>query len=79
MRTCVHNPGYTGWDADGGYAEFTTVPAAFAHHLPSGYSDSELAPLMCAGIGCPTVRRIVAYSVGNSSRKRGIPKPRPGT
>ncbi|PJE10481.1 zinc-binding alcohol dehydrogenase family protein [Mycobacterium sp.] len=41
---------YTGWDADGGYAEFTTVPAAFAHPLPSGYSDSELAPLLCAGI-----------------------------
>ncbi|WP_343710733.1 zinc-binding alcohol dehydrogenase family protein [Mycobacterium sp.] len=41
---------YTGWDADGGYAEFTTVPAAFAHQLPSGYSDSELAPLLCAGI-----------------------------
>jgi alcohol dehydrogenase, propanol-preferring len=41
---------YTGWDADGGYAEFTTVPAAFAHHLPEGYSDTELAPLLCAGI-----------------------------
>ena len=41
---------YTGWDADGGYAEFTTVPAAFAHRLPLGYSDSELAPLLCAGI-----------------------------
>jgi propanol-preferring alcohol dehydrogenase len=41
---------YTGWDADGGYAEFATVPAAFAHHLPSDYSDSELAPLLCAGI-----------------------------
>lgn len=41
---------YTGWDEDGGYAEFATVPAAFAHHLPGGYSDSELAPLLCAGI-----------------------------
>ena len=41
---------YTGWDADGGYAEFATVPAAFAHHLPEGYSDTELAPLLCAGI-----------------------------
>ena len=41
---------YTGWDADGGFAEFATVPAAFAHHLPGGYSDSELAPLLCAGI-----------------------------
>jgi alcohol dehydrogenase, propanol-preferring len=41
---------YTGWDADGGYAEFATVPAAFAHALPAGYSDAELAPLLCAGI-----------------------------
>jgi propanol-preferring alcohol dehydrogenase len=41
---------YTGWDADGGYAEFATVPAAYAHHLPTGYSDTELAPLLCAGI-----------------------------
>jgi propanol-preferring alcohol dehydrogenase len=41
---------YTGWDADGGYAEFATVPADFAHPLPEGYSDSELAPLLCAGI-----------------------------
>jgi propanol-preferring alcohol dehydrogenase len=41
---------YTGWDADGGYAEYLTVPAAYAHHLPQGYSDAELAPLLCAGI-----------------------------
>ncbi|BBX02390.1 alcohol dehydrogenase [Mycolicibacterium moriokaense] len=41
---------YTGWDADGGYAEFATVPAAYAHPLPQGYSDTELAPLLCAGI-----------------------------
>jgi len=41
---------YTGWDADGGYAEFATVPAAFAHPLPAGYTDAELAPLLCAGI-----------------------------
>jgi propanol-preferring alcohol dehydrogenase len=46
---CPHSR-YTGWDADGGYAEYATVPAAFAHHLPSGYSDTELAPLLCAGI-----------------------------
>jgi propanol-preferring alcohol dehydrogenase len=41
---------YTGWDADGGYAEYLTGPAAYAHRLPSGYSDLELAPLLCAGI-----------------------------
>jgi len=41
---------YTGWDADGGYAEYLTVPAAYAHRLPPGYTDAELAPLLCAGI-----------------------------
>jgi len=44
------NSRYTGWDADGGYAEYMTVPAAYAHRLPEGYSDTELAPLLCAGI-----------------------------
>src|SRR6202012_1224240 len=35
-KLCPPSP-YTGWGAGGGYAEFTTVPAAFAHHLPNGY------------------------------------------
>jgi propanol-preferring alcohol dehydrogenase len=49
---------YTGWDADGGYAEYLTVPAAYAHPLPAGYSDAELAPLLCAGIiGYRALRR----------------------
>ncbi|MDT5035990.1 MAG: alcohol dehydrogenase, propanol-preferring [Micromonosporaceae bacterium] len=41
---------YTGWDADGGYAEYATVPAEYAYRLPDGYDDAELAPLLCAGI-----------------------------
>ncbi|WP_041451785.1 zinc-binding alcohol dehydrogenase family protein [Hoyosella subflava] len=41
---------YTGWDADGGYADYATVPAKYALTLPAGYSDAELAPLLCAGI-----------------------------
>jgi propanol-preferring alcohol dehydrogenase len=41
---------YTGWDADGGYADFASVPANFAYPLPDGYTDAELAPLLCAGI-----------------------------
>jgi propanol-preferring alcohol dehydrogenase len=49
---------YTGWDEPGGYAEFVTVPAAFAYRLPDGYSDLELAPLLCAGIiGYRALRR----------------------
>jgi propanol-preferring alcohol dehydrogenase len=49
---------YTGWDADGGYAQYTTAPADFAYRLPDGYSDAELAPLLCAGIiGFRALRR----------------------
>jgi propanol-preferring alcohol dehydrogenase len=39
----------TGRDAHGGYAEFAVVPAAFAHRIPEVFSDSEAAPLLCAG------------------------------
>lgn len=49
---------YTGWDADGGYAEYTTVPAAFAHRLPPEVDDVAAAPLLCAGvIGYRALRR----------------------
>ncbi|HET6189546.1 MAG TPA: zinc-binding alcohol dehydrogenase family protein [Trebonia sp.] len=44
------NSRYTGWDDDGGYADYTTVPAAFAYRLPVGVPGVELAPLLCAGI-----------------------------
>ncbi|MBM4312856.1 MAG: zinc-dependent alcohol dehydrogenase family protein [Deltaproteobacteria bacterium] len=39
----------TGRDANGGYAEFMTVPDAFAYHIPGSLSDAEAAPLLCAG------------------------------
>ena len=49
---------YTGWDADGGYAGYVTVRADFTYRLPAGYSDIELAPLLCAGIiGFRALRR----------------------
>ncbi len=41
---------YTGWDTDGGYAEYTTVPAAYAYRIPDGLDDVAAAPLLCAGI-----------------------------
>ncbi|WP_437229888.1 zinc-dependent alcohol dehydrogenase family protein [Planctomicrobium sp. SH661] len=39
----------TGRDAPGGYAEFMTVPEAYACPIPEIYSDEEVAPLLCAG------------------------------
>ena len=41
---------YTGWDADGGYAEYCVAPADYVYRLPERYSDAEVAPLLCAGI-----------------------------
>jgi propanol-preferring alcohol dehydrogenase len=39
----------TGRDAFGGYAEYMTVPEDFAYPIPDVFSDSEAAPLLCAG------------------------------
>ncbi len=39
----------SGRDADGGYAEYMVVPAAFAHPLPDLFNAAEAAPLLCAG------------------------------
>jgi propanol-preferring alcohol dehydrogenase len=41
---------YTGWDADGGYAEHAVVPEAFAYAIPDVFGDAEATPLLCAGI-----------------------------
>jgi alcohol dehydrogenase, propanol-preferring len=49
---------FTGWDADGGYAELTVVPEAYAYRLPDALDDVRAAPLLCAGIvGYRALRR----------------------
>ncbi|GAA2756929.1 zinc-dependent alcohol dehydrogenase family protein [Actinopolymorpha rutila] len=74
------NSRYTGWDADGGYAEYATVPAAYAYPLPgdrfAAYTEQELAPLLCAGIigyralrraDLPAAGRLGVYGFGGSA------------
>ncbi|MGO4649527.1 zinc-binding alcohol dehydrogenase family protein [Nocardia sp. 2YAB30] len=72
---CPHSA-YTGWDTDGGYAEFACVPVAYALHLPDGYSDADTAPLLCAGIigyralqraSLPRAGRLGIYGFGGSA------------
>jgi propanol-preferring alcohol dehydrogenase len=41
---------YTGYQLDGGYAGYCVADARYAFALPEGYSDSEAAPLLCAGL-----------------------------
>jgi propanol-preferring alcohol dehydrogenase len=49
---------YTGWDAHGGYAEYTVAPDAYVYDLPARLTDAEVAPLLCAGIiGYRALRR----------------------
>jgi propanol-preferring alcohol dehydrogenase len=43
-------PRFTGWDVDGGYAEYTVAPEAFVYSLPAGLVARDAAPLLCAGI-----------------------------
>ncbi len=51
-------PRFTGWDLDGGYAEYVVVNEAFAYAIPDAFSDQEAAPLLCAGIiGFRALRR----------------------
>lgn len=54
---CI-DPRFTGWDVDGGYAEYVTVNEAFAYPVPDTFTDEQAAPLLCAGIiGYRALRR----------------------
>jgi propanol-preferring alcohol dehydrogenase len=59
------NSRYTGWDADGGFADVTLVPEEYAYPLPDAADPAQLAPLLCAGIiGFRALRRSALPSGG---------------
>jgi propanol-preferring alcohol dehydrogenase len=41
---------YTGYQVNGGYAEFTVADASFCFEIPAQYDDIHAAPLLCAGL-----------------------------
>jgi propanol-preferring alcohol dehydrogenase len=41
---------FTGYQLDGGYAEYVTADNRYCFTLPEGYSDAEATPLLCAGL-----------------------------
>jgi propanol-preferring alcohol dehydrogenase len=58
---------YTGYQLDGGYAEFAVADASFCFPLPAHYDDTHVAPLLCAGlIGYR------AYRMAGAGRRLGI-------
>jgi propanol-preferring alcohol dehydrogenase len=65
---------FTGYDIDGGYAEYTVADARFCFPIDRSYSDVEAAPLLCAGlIGYRSLRvagdgvRLGLYGFGASA------------
>src|SRR5437660_5402163 len=72
------NARFTGYNIDGGYAEFTVADARFCFRLPNEYGDVEVAPLLCAGLlGYRSYRktgdahRIGIYGFGNAAHLIG--------
>lgn len=67
---------YTGWDHDGGYAQYVTVPEGFAYRVPARFDSLTAAPLLCAGIigyraferaNVPAGGRLGLYGFGGSA------------
>jgi len=67
---------FTGWDADGGYAQFAVVQEAYAYPVPACFDDEHAAPLLCAGIigyralrraALPAGGRLGIYGFGGSA------------
>jgi alcohol dehydrogenase, propanol-preferring len=65
---------FTGYDLDGGYAEYAAVDERFCFPIPDDYSDEHAAPLLCAGlIGYRSLRlagdgeRLGLYGFGSSA------------
>jgi propanol-preferring alcohol dehydrogenase len=67
---------FTGYHADGGYAEYAVVPEDFAYEIPGAFSDTDAAPLLCAGIigyralkrcNLPNDGKLALYGFGSSA------------
>jgi propanol-preferring alcohol dehydrogenase len=43
-------PTFTGYQINGGYAEYTVADYRYCFPIPASYSDAEAAPLLCAGL-----------------------------
>ena len=72
---CEHQR-FTGYHADGGYAEYAVAPEGFVYELPDAFDDVEAAPLLCAGIvgyralkraALPRGGRLAIYGFGSSA------------
>ena len=71
QENLCENALFTGWDVDGGFAEFVVAPATFVYRLPEGIDDLAAAPLLCAGIIGYRCLRLVGI-VGDDAGLPGV-------
>ncbi len=50
MENLCDDPSFTGYNVDGGYAEWIVAPEDFVYPIPAAFPDEQAAPLLCAGI-----------------------------
>jgi alcohol dehydrogenase, propanol-preferring len=50
LENLCENAEFTGYQVNGGYAEYATVAEDFAYRIPDAFSDENAAPLLCAGV-----------------------------
>lgn len=50
MENLCDHPEFTGYTADGGYAQYAAAPEDFVYLIPDEFDDEQAAPLLCAGI-----------------------------
>ena len=76
MENLCDAPSFTGYDVDGGYAQFAVTRADFTYPLPERLDDEQVAPLLCAGIigfralrvaGVEHGERVGLYGFGSSA------------
>jgi propanol-preferring alcohol dehydrogenase len=66
------DPRFTGYQIDGGYAEYAVADARFCFKLPEGYTDAEAAPLLCAGLIGYRSLKLASEPLGGKLSRLGI-------
>jgi propanol-preferring alcohol dehydrogenase len=66
------DPRFTGYQLDGGYAQYTVADARYCFKLPPVYGDAEAAPLLCAGLIGYRALKLASEPLGGKLSRLGI-------
>jgi propanol-preferring alcohol dehydrogenase len=66
------DPRFTGYQLDGGYAQYASADARYCFKLPPAFSDAEAAPLLCAGLIGYRALKLASEPLGGKLSRLGI-------